>query len=157
MFLLVHEAIDGASLTRQLAAPHAGACLTYEDWAPDHHAGRKVLAMELSAYEPLASLEGARVLEEAERRFDVLRIHAVQRLGRLEAGQTALWIGVSAPDRLAALMACEYVIESLKARLPLMKREHYADGDSGWLNCLGGEAEPHPAQTGFKPLRFARL
>ena len=72
---------------------------------------------------------------DARERFDVLAIHAEHRVGALAIGDCAVWVGVSAAHRGAAFDACRYVIDEIKARVPIWKKEHYADGDSGWVNC----------------------
>ena len=58
----------------------------------------------------------------------------VHRVGTLEIGELAVWVGVSAAHRGAAFDACRYVIDEVKKRVPIWKNEHYADGESGWLH-----------------------
>ncbi|MDE2055464.1 MAG: molybdenum cofactor biosynthesis protein MoaE, partial [Xanthomonadaceae bacterium] len=72
--------------------------------------------------------------EEAARRFAVQRIACVHRVGDLALGEMAVWVGVSAGHRAEAFDACRYVIDEVKARVPIWKREHYVDGASGWLH-----------------------
>ena len=57
------------------------------------------------------------------------------RLGDLAIGEVAVWVGVSAPHRDEAFRACRYIIDEVKHRLPIWKKEHYVNGDSGWVNC----------------------
>ncbi|HUJ42357.1 MAG TPA: molybdenum cofactor biosynthesis protein MoaE, partial [Opitutaceae bacterium] len=83
--------------------------------------------------------EGARVLAEARTRFAVLSIAAVHRVGHLRLGELAVWVGVTAEHRGAAFDACRYVIDELKKRVPIWKKEHYATGESAWM---GGEGHP---------------
>ena len=77
--------------------------------------------------------------EHARRRDGKLgHAHAgrcVHRVGLLELGECAVWIGVASPHRDEAFKACRYIIDEIKVRLPIWKKEHYVNGDSGWVNC----------------------
>ena len=77
-----------------------------------------------------------KILQEACERFELLTVSSRHRIGRLEIGDCAVWVGVSAAHRGAAFDGCRYIIDELKHRLPIWKKEHYADGHSGWINCL---------------------
>ena len=134
MFTLSETAIDAAALARELAHTGAGACLTFEGWVRDHNAGRSVRGLTYQAYAPLAQTEGERILAEAMRRFPIVDARCVHRVGALEIGDLAVWAGVSAAHRDAAFAACRFIIDEVKARVPIWKNEHYADGDSGWLH-----------------------
>ena len=101
----------------------------------DHNEGRRVTHLEYEAFEPLAVKEGERVLAEAVERFSVERVACVHRVGDLALGDMAVWVGVSARHRHEAFLACRYIIDEVKHRLPIWKKEHYEDGDSGWVNC----------------------
>jgi molybdopterin synthase catalytic subunit len=59
----------------------------------------------------------------------------IHRVGSLRIGDLAVWVGVSAAHRGAAFDACRFVIDETKARVPVWKKEHYADGDTAWINC----------------------
>jgi molybdopterin synthase catalytic subunit len=134
MFRLDEAAIDPAALTRELAQAGAGACASFEGWVRDHNEGRAVLRLGYQAYVPLAQAEGERILAEARERFAILDARCVHRIGTLEIGELAVWVGVSAAHRRAAFDACRYVIDEMKRRVPIWKNEHYADGESGWLH-----------------------
>ena len=127
--------IEPAVLERELGDPHAGACVSFAGWVRDHNEGRAVSALEYEAFAPLAEREGDRILEEARAKFEVLRVGCVHRVGALQIGELAVWVGVSAAHRGAAFAACRYVIDEAKARLPIWKKEHYANGTSEWVNC----------------------
>jgi molybdopterin synthase catalytic subunit len=134
VFSLSETAIDGATLARELAQAHAGACVTFEGWVRDHNEGRAVLRLGYQAYAPLALAEGERILAEARTKFAIVDAACVHRVGTLEIGELAVWVGVSAAHRGAAFDACRYVIDEVKRRVPIWKNEHYADGESGWLH-----------------------
>jgi molybdopterin synthase catalytic subunit len=135
MIEITTAAIDPAGLREQLFDPAAGAYCGFEGWIRNENEGQSVLRLEYEAYEPLALTEGEIILAEAQQRFPHLRAHCVHRTGMLEIGECAVWVGVSAPHRDEAFQACRYIIDQLKVRLPIWKKEHYAGGHSGWVNC----------------------
>ena len=134
MFRISETAIDSAALARELAQAGAGACATFEGWVREHNDGRSVRRLGYQAYAPLAQAEGERILAEARAKFAILDARCVHRVGTLEIGELAVWVGVSAAHRGAAFDACRYVIDEVKKRVPIWKNEHYADGESGWLH-----------------------
>jgi molybdopterin synthase catalytic subunit len=94
-----------------------------------------VLRLEYEAFAPLAEREAERILEEARERYGVDCVACAHRVGSLAIGDVAVWVGVSAPHRGEAFDACRYIIDQVKHRLPIWKKEFYEDGDSGWVNC----------------------
>ena len=79
-------------------------------------------------------------------RFGVRGARCVHRLGELGLGEVAVWVGVASGHRAEAFAACRYIIDEVKHRLPIWKKEHYLDGDSGWVNCERcAEAAGHAA------------
>lgn len=144
MFLLHHKddkndsvSLEGkiASLTpRNLAA---GAVVTFEGRVRNHNEGRDVRSLDYSAYDELALKEGNRVLTEAMERFDIFAADAVHHLGKLTLGELALWLRVAASRRAAAFEACTFIIDEIKTRVPVWKKEHYAAGDSRWTTGAG--------------------
>lgn len=113
----------------------AGGYVSFEGWVRDHDDGRAVTSLDYQVYPELALVEGERVISEAYQRFDILCARCVHRHGELAIGDLAVWVGVSAAHRDAAFAACRYVIDQIKDRLPIWKREHYLDGKSLWINC----------------------
>ena len=135
MITMTTESIDPDALRRELFDPAAGAYCGFEGWIRTENDGQAVLRLEYEAYEPLALTEGEKILAEAAAQFPHLHAHCVHRTGMLEIGECAVWVGVSSPHRDEAFQACRYVIDQLKVRLPIWKKEHYVDGHSGWVNC----------------------
>lgn len=127
--------IDTAALQRSLADPAAGGYCAFEGWVRNENEGHTVERLEYEAYEPLAVVEGEKVLAEARERFGILGARCVHRVGMLELGECAVWIGVASKHRDEAFRACRYIIDEIKVRLPIWKKEHYTDGNSGWVNC----------------------
>lgn len=135
MFQITSDPIDPQVCRRAVGSPAAGGFVAFEGWVRDHNEGRPVSSLEYEAYAALAVVEGERILEEARERFAVEHLGAVHRTGHLAIGDLAVWVGVSAAHRDAAFAACRYVIDELKRRVPIWKREHYADGTAEWVNC----------------------
>lgn len=139
-FALTGSAIDAAAEKRALHGAASGACVAFEGWVRDHNEGRSVLRLEYQAYHELARTEGETILAEALSRFDVEAVRCVHRIGMLELGDVAVWVGVSAGHRGAAFDACRWILDEVKRRVPIWKNEHYADGSSGWLHPDGTPA-----------------
>ena len=95
--------------------------------------GRPVGGMEYEGYADMAREQLAAIVAEASARAGTDRIFAVHRLGELEVGQVSVAIAVSTPHRAEAFDAARYVIEEIKKRLPVWKRERYLDGEARWL------------------------
>lgn len=146
MMTITDKTICPDELRSQLTNAGAGAYTSFEGWIRNHNDGHDVLRLEYEAYEPLAVSEGERVIREAKERFGVLHASCVHRVGSLEIGECAVWVGVSSGHRDAAFKACRYIIDEVKVRLPIWKKEHYADGHSGWVNCeqCAAHAHAHP-------------
>lgn len=139
-FWLSETAVDSVSLHARLRRTDAGACVVFEGWVRDHHDGRAVAGLHYEAHAALAAAEGNAVMAAAMARFDLAEALCVHRVGTLAIGDLAVWVGVSAAHRDAAYAASRFVIDTIKARVPIWKYERYADGDAGWLH-------PEPGAT----------
>jgi len=135
MLTISAHPLDPDALRRRLFDPAAGGYCAFEGWVRNENEGRTVLRLEYEVYEPLAVSEGQKILLEAQQQFPYLQAHCIHRSGVLEIGDCAVWVGVSSPHRDEAFRACRFIIDQVKVRLPIWKKEHYADGDSGWVNC----------------------
>ncbi|HEV2272014.1 MAG TPA: ThiF family adenylyltransferase [Steroidobacteraceae bacterium] len=135
MFRFSAAPLDESTLRAQLSDPACGGYAAFEGWVRDHNEGRRVRRLEYEAFEPLAIKEGERIIAEAVARFGVEHAACVHRIGALEIGEQAVWVGVTARHRDEAFRACRYIIDEVKHRVPIWKKEHYEDGDSGWVNC----------------------
>ncbi len=133
-FSLTAEPFESASLQAGLHHPRAGACASFEGWVRDHNDGRAVLGLRYEAYAELAHREGEAVMAEALQRFAITDAACVHRIGDLAIGDLAVWVGVSAAHRDAAFAACRWIIDEVKARVPIWKHERYTEGDAGWLH-----------------------
>ena len=134
-FEFSHVPLDTQALQASLQDPASGGYASFEGWVRDLNEGRAVKHLEYEAYEALARKEGQRIVEEAITRFGVRGARCVHRIGDLGLGELAVWVGVAAPHRGEAFAACRHIIDEIKHRVPIWKKEHYTDGDSGWVNC----------------------
>jgi len=139
--------IDGATLARGLVDRSCGGFVSFEGWVRDHNDGLAVTQLEYEAFEALGVKEGERIVAEARERFGITRIACVHRLGVLAIGDVAVWVGAAAPHRDEAFRACRFVIDEVKHRVPVWKKEHYVNGDSGWVNCERCSAVPAHAEA----------
>ncbi|MFI5336842.1 MAG: ThiF family adenylyltransferase [Opitutales bacterium] len=142
MFELTATPIDPAALTARLAAPEAGAVVIFEGRVRNHHLGRPVTRLEYEAFDELARHEGEAIMAETERLHPGTRVLCVHRTGALMVGEVAVWIGVASGHRAAGFAACRHVIEELKRRLPVWKKEHHPDGAAEWVNCTAESTAP---------------
>jgi molybdopterin synthase catalytic subunit len=146
-FRLTDTSIDASALMEGLRDTRVGACVTFEGRVRARNGGRAVKALDYEAYGPLAEKEGRKVLSEARRKFRITRAVCVHRTGSLGLGDIAVWVGITAGHRGAAFEACRYVIDEIKARLPIWKKEHYAGGATEWINCA---ANGRPTRGGSR-------
>lgn len=125
------------------AVDHAcGGLVTFEGRVRDHHGDRIVTALHYEAFEALALTEGQRILDEAQIRFVAVRVAAAHRHGTLAPGEAAVVVVAASTHRQQAFAACRWVIDQIKDRLPLWKREHYDDGSCAWVGCADhGQAD----------------
>ena len=141
-FRFTQTAIDTESARRELQDLGAGGYVSFEGWVRDQNEGQEVTRLEYEAFQELAVKEGDRVVAEALRRFPVKHALCIHRVGSLDLGDMAVWVGVSSAHRGEAFDACRYIIDEVKHRLPILKKEHYRSGNSGWVNCERCAVEP---------------
>lgn len=132
--------LDGADLLRRLGGASDGAVIVFEGRVRDHNGGRAVVRLRYDAYREMAADVLQEISQEALARTGASAIGVQHRIGILEPPSVSLVIAVSAAHRGPAYEASSYVIEELKRRLPLWKREEYADGTSEWLAGHAPEA-----------------
>lgn len=130
-FSLTPEPVTGPILA---AEHHAGAIVVFEGLVRNENEGRKVQSLEYEAFGELASSEGEKVLREAVEGFGLVDAACRHRVGLLHLGEIAVRIEAFAPHRKEAFRACEWIIDEIKRRVPIWKKEYYQNGDSEWLN-----------------------
>lgn len=130
---LTRDPLDLAALVAQVSSARRGGIATFLGVVRDHHDGRVVQELEYSAYEPMAESVAREIVSETERRWRVT-VALRHRLGRLALGDAAVAIAAAGDHRDEAFAACRYVIEEVKRRVPVWKRERYADGTEAWVD-----------------------
>jgi molybdopterin synthase catalytic subunit len=141
---LTTEPIDVPSLTREVAGEDRGASSVFLGTVRNSNEGRAVNGIDYSAYDAMAVAEMNRIIDEATSRFPGVAIALEHRVGTLQVGDVSVAIACAHAHRAAALDATRYVIEELKRRVPIWKREHYLDGTSDWVDPLRRPAEAAP-------------
>jgi molybdopterin synthase catalytic subunit len=140
---LVREPIKTDALARHVRAPEDGATVTFDGFVRNESHNRETLYLEYEAYESMALAKMREIGAQLHEKFNIHRVAVVHRLGRLEIGETSVFIAVSAPHRAAAFDACRFAIDTLKRTVPIWKKEYFADG-AVWAD---GELPPAPAAT----------
>ena len=135
LFQLPSQSFQAHHFVREMENHAAGAYTSFEGWVRNHNEGKDVASLEYEAYPDLALKEGCRILAEALEKFDIIDSRCIHRTGHLQIGEIAVWVGTTAKHREEAFTACRYIIDEVKGRGPIWKKEHYADGDSGWVKC----------------------
>ena len=140
---IVTHPINVTAIIAEVASDGAGATSLFLGTVRDINDGRSVRGMEYTAYEAMAERELAKIAAEAAELFDGVALAIEHRVGVLTLGEVSVAIAVSHPHRRHALDATRFVIEELKTRVPIWKREHYADGTREWVDpTLSRAAEP---------------
>jgi molybdopterin synthase catalytic subunit len=127
---LTRAPIDRASLGA--ADPRDGALCLFVGVVRNENAGRPVIRLEYEAYEEMALPLMQEIADETLTRWPITHVEIVHRLGALAVGEPSVAVAVTSPHRAQAFEACRYAIDALKSRVPIWKKEFYADG-SGWL------------------------
>lgn len=126
------DEIRGEDLVAAVASAEDGAVALFLGTVRNHNAGRRVLFLEYHAYPEMAEAEMSRIEDEARSRFAVSRIVVAHRTGHLEIGEVSVGVAVAAHHRADAIEACRFVIDELKRRVPIWKREHF-EGGNAWI------------------------
>jgi molybdopterin synthase catalytic subunit len=140
---LVRSPIDSQLLTGHVRSPQDGAIVAFDGFVRDHSKNRRTLYLEYESYESMALAKLHEIAASLRQQFPIHRLAIVHRLGRLEIGETSVFIAVSSAHRAAAFDACRFAIDTLKRTVPIWKKEYFADG-SVWAD---GELPPVPAAT----------
>jgi molybdopterin synthase catalytic subunit len=144
-FRFTSTPIDIVAAQAELRDLGAGGYVSFEGWVRDLNEGQEVVRLEYEAFQELAVKEGERIVADALRRFPVKHALCIHRVGDLGLGELAVWVGVSSAHRGEAFDACRFIIDEVKHRVPIWKKEHYRAGNSGWVNCEHCAAAPQHA------------
>jgi MoaE-MoaD fusion protein len=135
---IVREAIETASVLKNIKRPEDGATAVFEGIVRNHTRGRRTLYLEYEAYEEMALRQMEDLAGRALADFKIRDLAIVHRLGRLEIGETSVLIVVVSAHRAAAFDACRWLIDTLKRTVPIWKKEHFEDG------AVWADGEPFP-------------
>jgi len=130
---IVDQPIDVAAILGRVSRSANGATVLFLGVVREVNEGRDVTGIEYTAYRSMAERELATIVEEAAALADSDDIAVVHRLGELAVGECSVAVAVGHPHRGRAFEAARYVIEELKQRVPIWKREHYVDGTREWV------------------------
>jgi len=137
---IVREAISTQEVLARLKRPEDGAAVVFEGVVRNHTRGRRTLYLEYEAYEAMALQELNSLADEARRNFSVAGVSIVHRLGRLEIGETSVLIVVASAHRAAAFDASRWIIDTLKKKVPIWKKEYFEDG------AVWADGDPFPEE-----------
>lgn len=131
---IVEREIDAATLLAEVASNGCGATSLFLGTVRNTHEGRDVTGIEYTAYSAMANAELQRIVAEAAERFGAERIVVEHRVGTLGLGDISVAIAVAHAHRAPSMDATRYIIEEIKRRVPIWKREHYTDGTREWVD-----------------------
>lgn len=140
MIAITREVIDYHALTEAVRSPLAGAVLLFLGTVREITGERRTTRLEYDAYEPMALREMEQLATETRQRWTVIDVAIVHRLGVLELGDVSVAVAVSCPHRDQAYAAGRFLIDTLKERVPIWKKENWADGGTEWVHPAGSEA-----------------
>jgi molybdopterin synthase catalytic subunit len=141
---LTTDPIDVGLLIASASASDRGAISVFLGTVRDSNEGRAVSGIDYSAYDAMAVAEMNRIVQEATARYSGIAVELTHRVGTLAVGEISVAIATSHAHRAAAIEANRYVIEELKRRVPIWKREHYLDGTSEWVDSRRHPVEASP-------------
>jgi molybdopterin synthase catalytic subunit len=142
-FALTVAPIDPDALVDQLTNHTIGGVVTFTGRVRNFNDGREVSSLEYEVYETLAIREGEKIIAEAQTRYAISDAAVIHRYGHLALGDIAVAVVVVAGHRDGAFTACRYIIDEVKARVPIWKREHFVTGPAIWVDCRGCQAGHH--------------
>ncbi len=135
---IIRAPIDVAALIDEVGRAGNGATVLFTGTVRDQNEGRAVHGIEYTAYVDMAERELANIVRESCEKFGTDDVIAVHRIGHLAVGEASVAIVAAHPHRDEAYAASRYVIEQIKVRLPVWKREAYVDGGREWVGRDSG-------------------
>jgi molybdopterin converting factor subunit 1 len=138
---LVRRPIDGTAIATSIRHPEDGAVVVFDGVVRNHTRGRRTLYLDYSAYEPMALRQMEQLAQQALANHAVRDVWVVHRLGRLQIGESSVYIAVTSAHRAAAFEACRWIIDTLKKKVPIWKKEFFEDG------AVWADGEPFPPEV----------
>jgi MoaE-MoaD fusion protein len=146
LFALLRSPIDAAAIVREVRADSDGAIATFDGFVRNESHGRRTLYLDYEAYETMALGKMREIGQLLHEKFAIHRLAIVHRVGRLQIGETSVFIAVGAPHRGPAFDACRLAIDTLKRTVPIWKKEYFQDG-AVWADGELPPAPPSPAES----------
>jgi molybdopterin synthase catalytic subunit len=134
MIEVTAEPIDHAAVTERVRSPRAGAVCAFLGTVREITGERRTVALTYEAYPEMAMKKLAELENEARRRWPVIELALVHRVGDLELGEVSVVVAVSCPHREQSFEACRWLIDTLKEVVPIWKKEIWADGTQEWIH-----------------------
>ena len=134
------DILDTKTITQSVHKPEYGAVTTFEGIVREQNLGRKVAYLVYDAYIPMAEAEMERIAVEAEQKWGSMGVSMSHRTGRLEIGEVSIVVTVSSGHRKESFDACRYIVDQIKTRVPIWKKEVWEDGEE-WIGTPGSSAE----------------
>jgi molybdopterin synthase catalytic subunit len=146
LFRVLETPLDVAQATAAVSGPDIGGIDLFLGAVRNHNDGRAVTRLEYHAYVSMAEKEMARIADEIAKEIPGVRLAALHRVGSLAVGDLAVICAAGAPHRGEAFKACRALIDRIKQRVPIWKREHGPDGPYwvGWEDARCGDDHDHP-------------
>ena len=136
-FAINREVIHPDLMGTENPGHQSGAKSVFEGIVRESNLGKSVTSLEYQCYEELAVKEGNLIISEALSTFDINYAYCVHRIGLLNIGDTAVIVLVYAEHRDDSFKACRFIIDEVKSRVPIWKKELYVSGESEWLQGAG--------------------
>ncbi len=134
MIRLTHEAIDSCALVESVRSTASGAVVLFLGTVREFTDGRRTVALDYDAYVPMAQSKIAELEAAARKRWPLDNVAIVHRIGRLALGDVSVAVAVGAPHRNEAFEAARFLIDEIKATVPIWKKENWSDGSAAWVH-----------------------
>ena len=135
MIEIISHEISPQIFSQNLLDSSCGGVVCFEGRVRNHNEGKKVSRLFYECYLPMASKVMNEIAEQAKKKWEVKKVDVVHRIGKIPMGEIAVWVGVSAAHRSEAFVACQFVIDEIKKKVPIWKKETYEDGSETWVAC----------------------
>jgi len=129
MIKITDQVLDTQAIINSVEAPEGGAINVFIGTVRNATKSKQVLKLEFEAYEPMATKELTKIVNQAKQRWPLLKVAVHHRVGVLAIGEVPVVIALSTPHRAAGFEACQYIIDTLKVTVPIWKKEFFEDGE----------------------------
>ena len=134
MVQLTHDEIDYTALTESVRSDQAGAVVLFLGTVREMTNGRQTTALDYDAYPEMAEAKISELINEAREKWPIEQVGIIHRLGHLQLGDISVAVALSCPHRQQAFEAGRFLIDELKVRVPIWKKENWADGTTEWVH-----------------------